>query len=84
MLYNLAHNLAILDKTPNLLGERVLAVIILAGQVDVDAGALARENLRVLAVLAEVDGCAVDLVEQDRGQGADDLEGKVGALDDVD
>lgn len=84
MLDNLTNHLSILDPTPHLLGQGVLSIVVLAGQVDVDAGAFACEDLGVLAVLAEVDCCAVDLVEQDGGEGADDLEGEVGALDDVD
>ena len=84
MLHNLTHHLPILDKAPNLLRQRVLAIIVLGGQVDINAGALAGEDLGILAVLAEVDGRAIDLVEEHGGQGADDLEGEVGALDDVD
>lgn len=84
MLYNLTDNLAILDVTPDLLGKRVLRVIVLSREIDVNAGALAGEDLGVLGVLSEVDGSAVDLVEEDGGEGADDLEGEVGALDDID
>ena len=84
MLHNLANDLAPLDKAPDLLRQGILAIIILGGQVDVDARALAREDLRVLAVIAEVDSRAIDLIEEHGGQGADDLEGEVGALDDVD
>ena len=84
MLHNLAHNLAILDEAPDLLGQRVLAIIVLGGEVDVDARALAGEDLRVLAVLAEVDSRTIHLIEEHGGQGADDLESEVGALDDVD
>lgn len=84
MLDNLTDNLSVLDVTPDLLWQGVLRVIVLGRQVDVDTRALAGEDFSVLAVLAEVDGCAVDLVEEDRGQGANDLERKVGALDHVD
>jgi hypothetical protein len=84
MLHNLTNNLAPFDIAPNLLRQRILAIIILGGQVDIDARALAREDLRVLAVLTEVDGRAIHLIEEHGGQGADDLEGEVGALDDVD
>jgi hypothetical protein len=84
MLHNLTNNLAPLNVAPNLLRQRILAIIILSGQVDIDARALAGEDLRVLAVLAEVDGSTIHLIEEHGGQGADDLEGEVGALDDVD
>lgn len=84
MLDDLTHHLAVLNPAPDLLRERVLRIVVLAREVDVDAGALACEDLCVLAVLAEVDGRAVDLVEEDCGEGADDLEGEVGAFDDVD
>jgi hypothetical protein len=84
MLNDFADKLAVLDVCPDLLRQRILTIVILTRQVDIDTRALAREDLRVLAILAEVDGRAVDLVEQHCGQGADDLEREVGALDDVD
>jgi hypothetical protein len=84
MLNNLTNDLPILDPTPNLLWQRVFCVVILARQIDVDARALAGEDLCVLAFLAKVDCRTIDLVEEDGGQRADDLEGEVGALDDID
>ena len=67
MLDNLTDNLAVLDVAPDLLRQWVLGVVVLARQVDVDARALACEDLCVLAVLAKVYGCAVDLVEENSG-----------------
>ena len=84
MLNDFTDDLPVLNIAPDLLRQRVLSVVVFAGQVDVDARALACKDLCVLAVLAEVDCCAVDLVEENGGQRADNLQGEVGALDDVD
>jgi hypothetical protein len=84
MLNNLTDNLPVLDVASNLLRQRVLRVVVLARQIDIDAGALACKDLCVLAVLAKVNGRAVNLVKKDGGQGADNLKCEVGALDDVD
>lgn len=89
MLDNLADQLAIADKTADLLGDGHLGIIAVLvslprRQVDIDTGALARKNLGVEALAAQVDGGAVDLVEHDGGQRAQHLQRKVGALDDVD
>jgi hypothetical protein len=44
MFYNLANEFAILDIAPDLLRQRVLGIIVLGGQVDVYAAALACED----------------------------------------
>lgn len=87
VLDNLADELAILDISANLFWERDLLVIIFLGlrrKVDVDAGTLGGEDLGVETLLGEVDCSAINLVEQDGGEGSEDLKGEVGALDDID
>lgn len=65
MLDNFTHHPPILDKSPDLLREGALLVVVVLGlwwEVDIDAGALAGEKFSVQAVLAEVNRSAVDLV----------------------
>lgn len=88
MTDNLIHHVALLliVKTADLGRQRdLLVVVVRAGDdVEVDAGAFAGEDLGGYALLGEVDLGAVDLVHQDGGDGAQDLEGEVLGLDDVD
>ena len=84
MFHNLTNQPPILDKTPNLLGQRILHVVLLSGQINIDARALTRKDLCVKRVFREIHSGAIDLVEQNGGQGTEDLESEVGAFDDVD
>ena len=84
MLNDLTNYLSVLDPTPDLFREWVLGVIILTWQVDVDARTLACENLCILTVFAQINGCPIDLVEEYGRQSANDLQSEVRALDDVD
>jgi len=45
MFHNLTNKLTILDIAPDLLGQRVLSVVIFGRQVDVDTTALACKDL---------------------------------------
>ena len=86
MLHDLADQLSVLDVTPELLRDRalgVIAILVFRRQVDVDARALAGEDFRVRAVLRQVDLGRINLVQQDCGYGAEDLEGEIGAFNDV-
>ena len=87
MFDNLTNDPTIPDHTPDLLGQRTFLVVIvlrLPRHIHVDAGALAREDLRAQTLLAQVDGGAIDLIEHDGGQSAEHLEGKLRTFDDVD
>jgi ketosteroid isomerase-like protein len=81
---NLADDLAILDIAPDLLGQWVLRVIVRVGYVDVDARALAGKDFRVERLLSEVDGGAINLVQQDGWQSAKHLQGEVGTFNHID
>lgn len=87
MLYNLTYHAPISHESLDLLGQRPLHIVVFlagTGEVDVDARAHAGEHLGAQALPAQVDGCRVDLIEQDGGEGAEDLHFEFGALDDVD
>jgi len=89
MLNNFVDQLAILDISPDLFGHRALEVvgiirIILGWQHNVDTGAFARKDLRVEALVAEVDLSSIDLIQQDGGEGAENLKCKIRALDNID
>lgn len=83
MLNNLGDKLSILDESPQLLRQRTFGAVVFVAhgrQDNVDARALAREHLRVQAVLAQVNGGAIDLIQHDGREGAGDLDREVGAL----
>lgn len=90
MIHNLAHHLPILDIALDLLRQRTLRIILdfipvaLAGDIDVDAGALAREELGRLTAWSEIHRRAVNLVEENRRQAAEDLHREPRGLDHVD
>ena len=87
MLDNLTNDPSIPDRTPDLLRQRAFLVVVilrLSGDIDVDACALAREDLRGQTLLAEVNGGAVDLIEHDGRQRPKHLERKLWTLDNVD
>lgn len=87
MLDNLADKHAILNKSPDLLRQRTLLSVILitlGRQDDIHACTLAGKDLSVETLLAKIDGSAVHLIQQNGGESSLNLQGKVGALDDVD
>lgn len=88
MLNNLAHKLATLDISLDLLRHRHLArivLVLLRGQHNINARAFAGEDLGPLdRLFAQEDRCAVYLVEHDSRKGTRHLGGEVGRLDDVD
>ena len=87
VFHNLTLNLPILcNISSNLLWQRnLLALIVLPLQQDqINTRCFAREELCLVALLAEVDSCPVYLVHEDGREGAFDLESEVGAFDDVD
>lgn len=68
VLHNLADELAVLDVCLELLRDGVLGVVLFSfrrRQVNVDAGALAAEDFRFQAFIAQVDGGTVDLIQQE-------------------
>lgn len=87
MLDNLAYQGTILDVALDLFGDRALLGIIIGSilrrEHDVNGSALAGEDLSAETLLAEIDGSAVDLIQQDGGDEAVDLQSELGALDDV-
>ena len=87
MLHHLTNHHPIPNHTPNLLGKRALPIISLPSlprrHHHIHAGALTRQHLGRQTASAQVDGGAVDLVEQHGGHDAIDLELEAGRLDDV-
>ena len=87
MLHDLTNQLPIPNHALHLLRQRPLHVIVIVAfprHDDIDARAQTREDLRPETFAAEIEGRAVDLVEHDGRQGAEDLHLELGALDDVD
>lgn len=86
VLDDLVDESAVLDVALDLFWDGtflgVFICTLLGWEHDVDRGAFAGEDLRVQTLAAEVDGCAVDLVEEDGGDDAVDLQGELGRLDD--
>jgi hypothetical protein len=87
MLHHLTNHDPIPHHTPNLLRKRTLAIIrlptLLSRYHYIHAGALTRQHLGVEAGRTEVDGGAVDLIEQHGRHDAVDLQLEAGRLDDV-
>lgn len=86
MLHNLADHRPITHHALDLLGERTLPPIFLLclpGYVDVDRRALTREDFRPQALLSQVQRCAINLIEHDRGQFAKHLHLKPRRFDNV-
>lgn len=87
MLHDLAHQHAVLDVALELLGQRALLGIFIGAlrrrKVDVNSGALASEDLSVEALLAEINGSTINLIQQQSRDRAVDLHSELGALDDV-
>ena len=87
VLHNLADRHPVPYNRLDLLWHWTLTIIILVrlpGHVDIDLAAFAREHLRAQALRAQVNRCAVDLVHQNRRQGAKDLHLKLWRFDHVD
>lgn len=87
MLDNLTDKHAVLDKSPHLFRQWDLLSIVLLGlgrHDDINASTLAGEDFGVETLLSKIDGSTVDLVKQDGWEGLLNLQGEVGALDDVD
>lgn len=87
MFHNLTNQHPIPDHTFDLLRQRTFAIIVLLRppqQIDIDSRALTGKDLGGQTIAAEINRGAIDLIEQDGGQGAEDLKGEVGAFDDVD
>lgn len=87
MLNDLVDQNAVLHVCLDLLGNGAFLGIIvgslLRGEHDVDCSALAGEDLGGQALLAQVDGSAIDLVQEEGGDDTVYLEGELGGLDDV-
>ena len=87
MINNLTNDLAILDVGPELFGKRTLFGIVVGSLLgrkhNVHRRTLAGKDLCAQALLVQVDNSAVDLVEQERGDDAVDLQGELGRFDDV-
>lgn len=85
VLDNLTDKNAILDVALDLLRNRALLGVLvgslLGWQHDVHTGALAGEDLGVQTLLTQIDGSAVNLVQQDGRDHAVDLQRELGRLD---
>lgn len=87
MFHNLTHDLSIsTNHCPDLLRQRHLLVILFLAlkDIQIDARAFTRENLRAHTIFAEIHLGAVYGVHEDCGKCAKNLEGKVGGFDHVD
>ncbi len=87
MLYNLRNHLPIPHKTPQLLWQGLLHIVVVRESpwhVDVDTSTLACQDFRVERLGAEIDYCSIDLVKHDGWQHTQHLHLKFGALDDID
>lgn len=87
MFDDLADEHAVLHVALDLLGHRALLGVLVRSPLgrkhDVDAGALAGEELGGQALLAQVDGGPVDLFEDDGRDDAVDLQRELGRVDDL-
>lgn len=87
MLHDFTHEHTILDVALELLWQRALLSVIISAllrrKVDVDSRGLAGKDLGVETLLTEVNGSAVNLVQEQGGGSAVNLESKLRTLDNI-
>lgn len=87
MLDDLGNKHPVLDVALKLLGDRALLGVIigtfLGRKVDVNGRRLAGEDLGGKALLAQIDGSAINLVQKNGRNDTVDLQSELGRLDDV-